>query len=127
MNFGYVPDPDWADVRELLIPALNYASEFTEAEVQADLASGQAQLWIGRDEIVHCAVVTAISPRPGGKVCEIWLMGGRDRHLWMHFLDVIEAAAKDAGCVAIELTGRRGWARLLPDYRFKAVVLKKAL
>ena len=38
-----------------------------------------------------------------------------------------EAAARERGCVSIELIGRKGWARLLPSYQQKAIVLRKAL
>lgn len=91
------------------------------------LTSGEAQLWIGEDEVVRCAVVTCLNRTARGLVCEIWLVGGRDWRLWLHFLRVIEAAARERGCVSIELICRKGWARLLPEYQQKAIILRKDL
>jgi len=72
-------------------------------------------------------VVTCLSRTRRGLVCEIWLMGGRGRAGWLHFIEQIEEAARRRGCVSIELNGRRGWARLLPHYRQKSVVLERIL
>ena len=126
MQVGCVTNPDWGAVRHLLLPALEWAGEFTEEEVQSDLDSKKAQLWIAADDEIRCAAVTRISPRPGGKICEIWLLGGTDMDRWLDCLNVIEAAAKDHGCVGMSFIGRPGWERLLPGYRRSAVVMKKA-
>lgn len=127
MRFGIVPASHWPDGRHLILPALECGREHDEADVVAALENGAAQLWLGIDDQVRCAVVTRLNQTARGLVCEIWLMGGVDRRLWLHFLADIEQAAKAAGCVAVELIGRAGWARLLPDYKRTAVVLEKVL
>lgn len=125
MRFGYVPDPDWATVRDFLLPAIEMGGEFTEQEVREAIEQGEAQLWIARDDAIRVAVITKI--RRGGRVCEIWLIGGENPGSWLHFLQVIETAARERGCGKMELIGRVGWERLLPDYRRTAIVLEKAL
>lgn len=125
LSFGHVSAAHWARARHLLLPALAWAEDSSEDDVVAALRNGTAQLWIGEDDQVRCGVVTCLSGTPQGLICEIWLMGGRDRHRWLHFLDVIEAAARERGCFCMELTGRRGWGRLLPQYRPKAFVFRK--
>ena len=127
MRFGCVPAERWADVRHLLIPAILWAGEKSERDVTAELESGMAQLWIGEDDEVRCGVVTCLARTVRGLVCEIWLMGGCERARWLHFIDRIESSARERGCIAIELTGRKGWARMLPQYRLKAVVLERKL
>lgn len=127
MRFGYVADPIWDRVRPFLKPAIDWAGEFTETEIQDALARQEAQLWVAEDDELRGAAITKIRSGPRGRVCEIWLIGGRDHQLWLPFLERIEAAARDHGCIAIEMTGRRGWERLLPNYRRIAVVLKKDL
>ena len=37
--------------------------------------------------------------------------------LWLHLLDGIEAFARAEGCDAMRIIGRKGWARVLKDYR----------
>ena len=127
MKFGHVPAARWPDVRHLLIPALQWAAEKTENEVIAELDSGLAQLWIGEDRDARCGVVTCLSRTTRGLVCEIWLMGGRGRRDWLHFIQHIEECARERGCIAIELIGRKGWARVLPGYRQKAIILERTL
>lgn len=127
VRFGPVGPDRWTDARSLLLPAIDWAGEKSERDVVADLDDGMAQLWIGEDDRVRCAVVTCLSRTARGLVCEIWLMGGHDRARWLHFIECIEDGARRRGCVAIELIGRRGWARVLPRYRQKAVVLERML
>lgn len=127
MRFGFAPAGEWGRVRHLLLPAIAWDGDRTEADVMVALGDGTAQLWIGEDDEVRCGVVTCLSSVARGLVCEIWLMGGRDRRLWLHFIDIIEAAARNRGCISIELIGRNGWVRLLPEYRQTAVVLRKEL
>jgi len=104
---------------------LAWDGDRSEEEVREALDQETAQLWIGEDQDVRCAVVTCLSRTRRGLICEIWLMGGRDRRRWLHCIDILEAAARERGCVSIELIGRKGWTRLLPAYRQAAVVLKK--
>jgi hypothetical protein len=127
VRFGCAPATAWSRVRHFLLPAIAWDGDWTEEQVVAALVEGAAQLWIGEDDRVRCAVVTCLSKTARGLVCEIWLMGGEDRKRWLHFLERIETAARERGCVSIELIGRKGWARLLPDYRQKAIILRKAL
>lgn len=91
------------------------------------VAAGKAQLWIAEDGQPRAAAVTQLRETASGLVCDLWLMGGKDRALWLHFLGDIETAAKARGCVGIEIIGRKGWARLLKGYRQTAIVLRKAL
>ena len=125
VNFGCVPADWWHWVRDLLLPAINRAGEYTEEQVREQLATKDAQLWVAVEDVIELAVVTRISVRARGSVCEIWLLGGKSPDRWMHFLDVIEQAARERGCAGMEVVGRAGWERMLPDYRRTAVVLKK--
>jgi hypothetical protein len=127
VRFGPAGPERWPDVRHLLVPAIRWAGEKREAEVVAELAGGMAQLWIGEDDAVRCGVVTCLSRTTRGLVCEIWLMGGRERGRWLHFIEHIEDCARRRGCRSVELTGRNGWRRVLPGYRQKAVVLERIL
>lgn len=127
MRFGLVGLDRWPDARSFILPALARSRDFAEADVTEALAKGQANLWIGEDEAIRCAVVTRVHKTARGRVCEIWLMGGKDRADWLHFIDEIEAMARANGCVAMEIVGRPGWRRVLPDYRLSAVVIEKVL
>lgn len=127
MRFGLVGPERWSDARAFILPALARSRDFTEMDVIEALANAEANLWIGEDDAVRCAVVTRVHNTARGRVCEIWLMGGRDRSLWLHFIDEIEGMARANGCVAMEIVGRPGWERVLPDYRRSAVIIEKVL
>lgn len=43
------------------------------------------------------------------------------------FFGVIEDWFRDKGCAFVEWVGRDGWARLFPEYRQHAVILRKPL
>jgi hypothetical protein len=115
----------WPAVRDMLMPAIDLAGEYDEAEVVRQIETTEAQLWLVGDG--QAAVVTSISTRATGKVCLIWLLGGRDPKAWIDGIETIESAAREAGCVGMEIVGRAGWTRLLPEYRQIAVVIRKAL
>ena len=47
--------------------------------------------------------------------------------LWLHLLDRHREFARAEGCDAMRIIGRKGWARVLKDYRAKRVILEKEL
>ena len=52
---------------------------------------------------------------------------GRDRGEWLPLLAGLERYAKSENCQAMRIFGRRGWERLLPDYKPARVLLQKEL
>lgn len=115
----------WKDAAPLLEKALGEGE--TMEQVLAALFQKRAQLWIGADETeMHVACVTEIIRRGGMLYCNIWLTGGRGVNNWLYFLNTIEKWAKEQGCDAMLIDrGRKGWPRLLPDYKIKTISLVK--
>lgn len=118
MNFGWVPMPIpkelWRACERLLMPALVHGNECDVDDVVCDLRTGDAQLWIARDDEVRGACVT----RAGEGEVQIWLMGGSLACI-PHIVD-IEAAAKTAGYSVMAINGRKGWQRVLKSYGWRA-------
>ena len=115
----------WGECVPLLTPALHNGA--TIEQVLAAIFSKDAQLWIGADEDgIQVACVTELVRRGGCLYCNVWLTGGRGVNTWIYFLETIEAWAKEQGCDAMLIDrGRRGWGRLLPEYKIKTVTLVK--
>lgn len=115
----------WKDCAPLLERALGEGE--TMEQVLAALFSKRAQLWVGGDDSgIKVACVTEIVRRGGKLYCNIWLTGGSGINNWFYFLETIEAWAKEQGCDAMLIDrGRRGWPRLLKDYKIKTVSLVK--
>ena len=93
-----------------------------------DLHSGLALLWLAWDgERIEAAAVTQLDVANGQKFCTIVACGGRGLKDWRSLISALERFARDEGCVSVRINGRRGWARVLPDYRLHSIVLEKEL
>ena len=53
--------------------------------------------------------------------------GGHDRSQWLPLLAGLETYGRAQGCAAMRIYGRRGWLKLLPEYRTTRVLLEKEL
>lgn len=100
----------------------------TLADVEQSVLFGDGLLWLawirGR---IEAAATTELQMVNGAKVCALTACGGRNRNEWLWMLDEIEDYAKAEGCRAMRICGRRGWERVLPDYRVRRIVLEKDL
>ena len=87
---------------------------------------GRALLWLAWDgEEIAAAAVTELHKTDQRKICVIVACGGSGRADWLPLISGIEKFAKAEGCRAMRIIGRRGWMRVLPDYRERAVVIEK--
>jgi len=55
------------------------------------------------------------------------MAGGELGELQGEMLPAVEEWAKAKGCAAVEIIGRRGWGRVLDDYREPHALLKKEI
>jgi hypothetical protein len=117
----------WPHVEALIRHAMERGtSDFDELTQR--IWRGQALLWIVWDgERILAAVVTSLTIANDRKLCTIVACGGEQRARWLHLLEQIEEYARDEGCAAMGIIGRRGWERTLPAYRRRAVILERSL
>jgi hypothetical protein len=78
--------------------------------------------------------VTSINLVNGRKRCIIVACGAEPAPAkaggiedWLSLIGQIETYARDEGCTAMAIIGRRGWQRKLKDYRPVTVTLEKTL
>lgn len=103
--------------------ALEYANNsHSVLDVYDAVREGKAQFF----SIGDSCVITEIVDYPQKSVCRIWLAGGNMDEL-LEAEKHITALAKSHGCDGMEIIGRRGWQRVLKDYKPSAVVLVKDL
>ena len=122
-------DTVWDSILPLIQSATDQSGENPE-KIRAALLAKKAQLVIAvSDEGIEAVCVTELLTIESRQVCNIWLVAGRNRENWLHYLDQIEAWAKVKGCVAMRQSGRLGWQRVLKSrsYRVVRVVLEKEL
>ena len=102
-----------------------------EVEVYRACREGRAQLWaiyIGKEDRYSQqaqlvgSLVTQIQLYPTGvRVARIQICGGAQMEKWLHLLSEIEAWAAEEKCSSIEVTGRRGWKRVLAPLGYHEV------
>jgi hypothetical protein len=118
----------WPYVVALIKSAMEKGRLTDFAMVERDVLDGCALLWIAWDgEKIKAAAVTELVIANGEKFCTIVACGGHDRGQWLHLIEGLEAYGKAEGCAAIRIYGRRGWLKLLPEYRTTRVLLEKKL
>ena len=98
--------------------------------LEDDLFNGRALLWVAhtQSEIYGTAATKVVVYPNGRKVCVVVACAGHSFAKWRHALEEIEKYAKDMGCVAVRLSGRKGWKVLKAEgYREPWVMLEKEL
>lgn len=111
---------DWPRCAVWLEPALD--GTYGIDDVRADIDAGRAQLW----PLERSAAVTRIHDCPKQSILRIWLAGGAMDDLLANMWK-LEAFAREVGCTAIELEGRRGWERVMPDFELVSVTLRRSV
>lgn len=117
----------WPTVRPLLVEALNYHTPgCAPFQVKANLENGEWRLLVVEDAgRVIAAGCLHIVELPLTRQCRFELFGGERMAEWLPLLTDVEEWAISQGCTSFRLFGRRGWARILDDWRETAVVLEK--
>jgi hypothetical protein len=109
--------------------ALTKAPEYETTDVLDEVIRGRSTLWYIRDpqDTVVGIVTTQLKQYPQKTIGLIHLLGGTDIHKWVHTIETLEAWATSNGCESMEIQGRRGWLKLLPDYKEQRVFMTKQL
>lgn len=96
------------DMREGFQKALTQAGEgHTLADLEQELSSGDALLWIGSQS----AIVTTMHDGPEGRFLHVWL-GCGDLGDMVSLEPGIAAYARARGCKFASMSGRGGWERV---------------
>lgn len=102
------------------------SAELVLEELRAQLSL----LWVAWDgNAVLAAATTKLIKTRRGLVCLITSCGGHDMGptAWRKALRPIEDYARAEGCWKTRIEGRRGWAKVFPDYREAWIALEKRL
>lgn len=99
------------------------------ADVEADVRAANAYLWLAIDSnsVIAAAVTKVTQADDGERLCTIVACAGHDWTKFGPLIAGLEAYARAELCAAIEICGRPGWRRRLPDYRLAKVVIRKRL
>jgi len=118
----------WPHVASLIRAAMEKGRLSSFTDVEHAVRNGNALLWLAwNGETVKAAAVTELTQANGETFCTIVACGGHDRAQWLPLLAELEAYGKAQGCAAMRIYGRRGWRKLLPEYRTTRVLLEREL
>jgi hypothetical protein len=116
----------WPHVSSLIREAMRRGDLSSFVAVEHAVRVGNALLWIATDGAsIQAAAVTELQQTEWRKVCNIVACGGNDRGRWIRLIEGIEKFARAEGCSAVRVIGRKGWSRVLKDYRTHRIVLEK--
>ncbi len=118
----------WPHVASLIKAAMEKGRLSSYADVEHAVRNGTALLWLAwNGEKIKAAAVTELTYANGEKFCTIVACGGHERSQWLPLIAGLEAYGRTQGCAAMRIYGRRGWRKLLPEYRTTRVLLEKEL
>ena len=97
---------------------------FEKIDLVNDILTNRASLWTVVDEEdnnkVYGIIFTELSNYPRKKMLSISFASGDNLESWIEeSLEVLENWAVDNDCVAMEITGRRGWVKKLQSHNWQ--------
>lgn len=120
----------WPVVAPLLSKAVKQGrGDYNMEDMFAALTEAKWQLWITHREngYVLAAGCTKVKVYPSKKVCLIFAVGGERLDLWIDKQPILEAWAKENECTEMEIIGRKGWIKKLPEYEEAFTILRKKI
>jgi len=118
----------WPGVSHLIKSAMDRGGLGDFKVVESEVHSGDALLWLAWDgHEIYAAAVTQIVGINGHRHCTIVACGGHDIERWGFLIGELERFAANESCKSVRIFGRKGWARMLPEYNIHSIVLEKEL
>lgn len=113
----------WPRVEPILSRALVHSNDRIDRKSQFDsLINGTDHLWVitKGDEIVATVILQIATYPTGIKMLLCLFCAGKDFALWGDDLhEKLVSFAAENNCTGMELTGRKGWTRLLRQWNWK--------
>ena len=120
-------DQFWPHASKLIQTAVERTGLCEFKDIESQVLSGGQLLWLAWSGSIEAAATTELVEINGHLVCVLTACGGHQRERWLPLLAKIEQFAKDEGCSCLRIFGRRGWERVLNDYRVEHIILEKQL
>lgn len=118
----------WPHAGPLIKSAMDRTALGNFGDVEREVLGGMQQLWLAwNGSAIEAAAVTRLVLIGNRKICILVACGGKGRKRWLPLIAGIEQFARDEGCRAVRIIGRKGWQRILADYRVNYVVMDREL
>lgn len=134
MKATLIRSEDAIHIWDKVAPMLSEVTKHSEGELDVDdffdyISSGHMDLWIAiEDSKIIMSMVTQVVKYPQKQILRVIAISGeRFKETHDNFIDMVESFAIRIGCSALELWGRKGWKKLLPDWKDSYIVYTKEL
>lgn len=120
----------WAHVAPLVERWTEYDGTWQPYEIREELKQARAQLWCFHKDEIKGIWVTRLEATDEHAWGMVWGCAGdfvEHKDDAVAFFGIIEDWFRGLGCEFVEWVGRDGWARIFPDYKRHAVVMRKRL
>jgi hypothetical protein len=117
----------WPLARLLIKSAIEHTGLSDFDHIESQVLSGDQLLWLAISDHVEAAATTHLVKTRGKPILVVTACSGSRRERWIALRHRIEAYGKAEGASRIRLYGRKGWERVLPDYRVEYVIMDKEL
>jgi hypothetical protein len=122
----------WPHARAMVKSAIDRVDLCNFEGIEEEVLTGTQQLWLAwNGTAIEAAAVTKLVLIGGRKICIVVAAGAaqnnRNGKRWPPLIAGIEQFAKDEGCAAVRIIGRKGWQRILAHYRANYVVMDREL
>ena len=111
---------------ELMTP--HSEGELEPEDFYEALTNAEMQLWVALDDgYIIASMVSQIIPYPRKQILRIIAIAGKGVEQWMQFLPMVEDWALSVGCTSLECWGRKGWLKVLKDWKCSYHIITKDL
>jgi len=120
----------WPRVEPLLDKVCHRSQgELLTKDYLSYIMNGDMQLWVALDEDkIVMSMVTQFIEYPQKRILRVIAIAGEKfSEAHKKFNDMFESFALTNNCSALELWGRKGWKKMLPDWDSKYIVFTKDL
>jgi hypothetical protein len=120
----------WGHIAHHVQRWIDHDGTWSADEIRVELKAGRAQVWCFHQGEIKGIWVTRIEASDRVVWGVVWGCAGdfaEHKDDAIAFFGIIEDWFREKGCEFVEWTGRDGWARIFPDYRKHAVILRKRL
>jgi len=118
----------WNDVKDLI--AKTNDDVLNEKDVLEYLKAGHYILWIAtvtNSDAIVAAMTVEYVHYPRHKMCRVVTIAGDRMSEWIGDLNMLEDWALAQGCAYMDMYARRGWKKVLKEYKEDCILLRKKL
>jgi hypothetical protein len=114
----------WPHVEDHIERSANRAEgELLPGDYLRFLIDGQMHLWVAiENNSVIAAMVTQVIVYPRKRSLRIIAVGGEGMERWQKFFPMLESFASSLNCTCLEAWGRKGWKKILKDWKSSYIV-----